>query len=43
MNKAAQEITSILTACGCKPDANGSLIKINAPTVNDAKKDGKKQ
>ena len=35
--KALKEISNILTACGCNPDAtkteNGGYVKVNAPAV----------
>ena len=38
---ATNEITKILTACGCKPTAkatkNGTVIKVNAPINNGIK------
>jgi ribosome recycling factor len=41
MKKASQQIINILTACGCKPVANGNTIRVNAPTITgDKKKEG---
>ena len=40
MNKAQTEIINILTACGCKPVANGNKIKVHAPVVGDNSKKG---
>ena len=37
MNKATEQIINILTACGCKPVADGNKVKVNAPTVTGAK------
>ena len=40
MNKAAEQITSILRACGCDPQASGNKIKVNAPITKGGKNNG---
>jgi hypothetical protein len=41
MNKANQSIINTLSAMGCKPVIQGDKIKVNAPTINDQRKDPK--
>lgn len=40
MNKATEQITNILRACGCDPQASGNKIKVNAPTLKGGKQNG---
>lgn len=37
MSKAAEQITSILRACGCDPQASGNKIKVNPPILKGGK------
>jgi hypothetical protein len=47
-NRATKQIIDILSACGCKPaatvKANGeTIIKVNAPIINDNKREDKRK
>ena len=37
MNKATEQITNILRACGCTPTVSGNKIKVNAPVIKGGK------